>query len=308
MQLSDLKDKAHHLPLSPGVYLMKDHLGAIIYVGKAKKLRQRVSSYFQKNTQHSNKTLRMIHNIADFETINVDTELDALLLECHLIQVHHPLYNRQLNFSQNYCYLRITPTAFELFPEKKENTLGPFRWYKKLPRILDTLAETYQMPWLPHITKIKLATELPEMVSWRQETKYQAIQAFFTGDDQQTLALMDQRIAHLAEQLNFEACQKLQSERTTLAYFSRNLRRQKQFLAKKEIIFSLPLEESQRKYYQVSYGRLLATQIVEREDKADFPVQIFNKRPLDKNELDPMMILLSFYEKQEFPKDKKSEM
>ncbi|HFN3178192.1 TPA: GIY-YIG nuclease family protein, partial [Enterococcus faecium] len=75
-----LKEKMKTLPMLPGVYLMKDRDGKVIYVGKAKRLKNRVSSYFHQNKQHSKKVLRMIHHITDFDFVVVDTELDALLL------------------------------------------------------------------------------------------------------------------------------------------------------------------------------------------------------------------------------------
>ncbi|WP_312540762.1 GIY-YIG nuclease family protein [Enterococcus sp.] len=86
IHIEELKRKANALPATPGIYLMKDAHGSIVYVGKAKSLKARVVSYFRKNQQHTSKTIRMVHNITDFDTIGVDTELDALLLECQLIK------------------------------------------------------------------------------------------------------------------------------------------------------------------------------------------------------------------------------
>jgi len=71
-----LKNKANALPEKPGVYLMKDQHNEVLYVGKAKSLKQRVVSYFRKNQQHANKVLRLVYNVVDFETIETDTELD----------------------------------------------------------------------------------------------------------------------------------------------------------------------------------------------------------------------------------------
>lgn len=70
-----LKNKANALPEKPGVYLMKDQHNEVLYVGKAKSLKQRVVSYFRKNQQHANKVLRLVYNVVDFETIETDTEL-----------------------------------------------------------------------------------------------------------------------------------------------------------------------------------------------------------------------------------------
>ena len=89
-RLDFLKDKANKLSLSPGVYLMKDKNGKIIYVGKAKALKNRVTSYFRNLASHTPKTLKLVDNIFDFDFIVCPSELDALVLECSLIKLHKP--------------------------------------------------------------------------------------------------------------------------------------------------------------------------------------------------------------------------
>ncbi|MDF2530825.1 MAG: putative endonuclease, partial [Clostridia bacterium] len=91
-----LKDKAKQLPELPGVYMMKDAQNNIIYVGKAKSLKNRVSQYFQNSSKHSPKIVRMVEGIKDFDIILADTELEALLLECRMIKDLKPIYNSQL--------------------------------------------------------------------------------------------------------------------------------------------------------------------------------------------------------------------
>ena len=81
----ELKDKVLSLPFSPGVYLMKDKTGTIIYVGKAKKLKNRVSQYFQDSSAHNAKTRLMVSHIANFDYIVAGSEFEALVLECRLI-------------------------------------------------------------------------------------------------------------------------------------------------------------------------------------------------------------------------------
>ena len=83
--LPALRDKAARLPLEPGVYIMKDKSGQIIYVGKAKALRNRVSSYFRTVEKHLPKVYRMVEHVQDFEFIVTDSEFEALILECSLI-------------------------------------------------------------------------------------------------------------------------------------------------------------------------------------------------------------------------------
>ena len=93
MTKAELLEKANSLPLAPGVYLMHGKDGGVIYVGKAKKLKNRVSQYFQENRGHDFKTQTMVGQVDDFETIIVRTEFEALVLENALIKQYMPRYN-----------------------------------------------------------------------------------------------------------------------------------------------------------------------------------------------------------------------
>ena len=107
MCLDDLKNKALTLPLSPGVYIMMDALGEVIYVGKAKKLKNRVTQYFQDAASHTPKTRIMVSKIHDFDVIVAESEFEALVLECSLIKQHQPKYNILLKDDKGYPFLRI---------------------------------------------------------------------------------------------------------------------------------------------------------------------------------------------------------
>src|SRR5699024_7687262 len=111
MTFEQLKEKAHSLPLEPGVYLMQDKTGKVIYVGKAKKLRNRVSQYFQDSASHTAKTRRMVSQIDRFDVIVAASEFEALVLECSLIKRHMPKYNILLKDDKGYPYLRIDRRA-----------------------------------------------------------------------------------------------------------------------------------------------------------------------------------------------------
>ena len=105
-----LSEKLQSLPDDPGVYLMKDGRGHIIYVGKAVSLKNRVRSYFQKSAKDE-KTELMVRSITDLETIVTHTELEALILESTLIKKHHPRFNIVLRDDKNYPYLRLDRKA-----------------------------------------------------------------------------------------------------------------------------------------------------------------------------------------------------
>jgi len=96
------------LPEAPGVYLMRNHLGEIIYVGKAKILKNRVRQYFQSSKNHAEKVKAMVKNIAEFEYIVTDSEMEALILECNLIKKHSPRYNILLKDDKHYPFIKIT--------------------------------------------------------------------------------------------------------------------------------------------------------------------------------------------------------
>lgn len=107
-KMKELRQKAMALPLQPGVYIMKNKQGDIIYIGKAKKLKNRVSQYFGSQNNHTEKVRRMVDNVDDFEYIITDSEFECLILECSLIKQHTPKYNILLKDDKGYSYIRVT--------------------------------------------------------------------------------------------------------------------------------------------------------------------------------------------------------
>ena len=115
MTFPELKEKAHTLPYAPGVYIMRDRNDRVIYVGKAKKLKNRVSQYFQDTASHSPKTRIMISHIHHFDVIVAASEFEALVLECSLIKRYLPKYNILLKDDKGYPYLRLDMR--EIYPK-----------------------------------------------------------------------------------------------------------------------------------------------------------------------------------------------
>lgn len=132
MTEKELRKKAMALPLNPGVYIMKNKDKKIIYIGKAKALKNRVSSYFGSHSNHSLKVIRMVENVDDFDYILCDTEFEALVLECSLIKQHMPKYNILLKDDKGYNYIKITKEEFPRIREAKQmlddnaTYIGPF--------------------------------------------------------------------------------------------------------------------------------------------------------------------------------------
>lgn len=100
-----MKEKIRDLPVSPGVYLMKDSQGGVIYVGKSKNLKKRVQSYFYNNKSHSPKIKKLVHHVKDLKWIVTDTEFEAFMLECRLIKEMKPMYNRKMKNPLGYSYI-----------------------------------------------------------------------------------------------------------------------------------------------------------------------------------------------------------
>ena len=115
-RLPFLREKSGRLPIQPGVYIMRDKSGKIIYIGKAKVLKNRVSQYFRnveekrdETEKYSEKVYQMVMHVYDFDTIITDSEFEALVLECSLIKLHKPRYNILLKDDKGYQYIKIAP-------------------------------------------------------------------------------------------------------------------------------------------------------------------------------------------------------
>lgn len=145
----NIQEELKKLPEKPGVYLMHNALGEIIYIGKAVKLKNRVRQYFQSNRNKTSKIKEMVSNIAWFEYIITDSEVEALVLECNLIKEHRPRYNTMLKDGKGYPYIRVTvnetyPRVMMAHEMKKDKThyFGP---YPSSAAVKDTLDLIYRI-------------------------------------------------------------------------------------------------------------------------------------------------------------------
>lgn len=141
-----------NLPDKPGVYLMKNSLGEVIYVGKAKVLKNRVKSYFQKSKNHSEKVKVMVKNIAEFEYIVTDSEMEALILECNLIKKYSPKYNILLKDDKFYPFIKITvnddyPRVFvtRRFAKDGSKYFGPYTNGSAVYETLDLIYKIFPL-------------------------------------------------------------------------------------------------------------------------------------------------------------------
>lgn len=152
--LERLSQKARDLSLSPGVYLMKNKEGEIIYIGKAKALKNRVSQYFQQNNpSHNEKVKKMVSQVEDFDYIVVDSEFEALVLECSLIKQNMPKYNILLKDDKGYHYIKITKGEYprisaqkQLEDDKNAEYMGPFASSFSVSQTVDEVNRIFMLP------------------------------------------------------------------------------------------------------------------------------------------------------------------
>ena len=151
-RLETLSAKASLLPLLPGVYIMKDAKGGVIYIGKAKRLRNRVSSYFRVNMPHDGKVQQMIDGVADFDIIVTDNEFEALILECSLIKQNRPKFNIMLKDDKGFNYIKVTreeyPRISVAYRIEDDNAdyIGPYIASFGARRMIDTASNAFKLP------------------------------------------------------------------------------------------------------------------------------------------------------------------
>lgn len=152
IDLFDIKEELKLLPKLPGVYIMKNELGEIIYVGKAISLKNRVSQYFQSQRNHPPKTKLMVKNIDHFEYIITDTEMEALILEANLIKKHKPKFNILLRDDKQYPFIVVN--TYEKYPRiiksrskkrSKAKYFGPFTNVTAVNEVMNIIGENYKL-------------------------------------------------------------------------------------------------------------------------------------------------------------------
>lgn len=230
MTQKELRKKAMALPLQPGVYLMKNKDKKIIYIGKAKKLKNRVSSYFGSHAGHSLKVIKMVENVDDFDYILVDTEFEALVLECSLIKQHMPKYNILLKDDKGYNYIKITKGDFPRISECKRmdddgaSYIGPYisgfsvkqaveETLKifKLPRCSKKFPQEYgkSRPCLNGFMGLCCSPCAGRITQQEYAKTVEDAVAFLKGGSKASVREMTAEMNQLAEEMKFEEAAKL---------------------------------------------------------------------------------------------------
>lgn len=262
-RMAYLREKAMGLPMAPGVYIMKDRKGKIIYIGKAKVLKNRVSQYFGSQNTHTNKVRSMMEHVHDFDYILTSSEFEALILECSLIKQHQPHYNILLKDSKGYSYIKITNEPWRRLQftyhkvEDGSTYIGPYISSFVVSQSLDAALKIFKLPQCnlhfpcstvgrrpclhyhmnqcnaPCCGKIKKAD---------YDASVDEAIAFLKGGSKEYVAALEQRMERYSEQLEFE---KAAEVRDTIRAIRRLNERQKVIFsgADTEDVFALAREE-----------------------------------------------------------------
>lgn len=229
-RLAQLRRQAMALPLRPGVYIMRDDKNNIIYIGKAKALKNRVSQYFGSDTNHTPKVRQMVSQVDHFDYIVADSEFEALVLECSLIKQHRPKYNILLKDDKGYSYIRVSPPPYSRISavlQKQEDAahyIGPYMSSYVVKQAVEEAQKVFRLstcnrplayrkscgrPCLNHYIDQCCAPctgRIPE-----QEYADRVAQAieFLTQGSAKTLASLKQRMEEAAGRLEFEKAARL---------------------------------------------------------------------------------------------------
>lgn len=225
-----LRKKAMSLPLLPGVYIMKNADGKIIYIGKAKALKNRVSQYFGSQNRHPVKVRKMVENVDRFDYIVTGSEFEALVLECSLIKQHSPKYNILLKDDKGYSYIRISEGEYRkisaVFNKKDDGSeyIGPYLSSYSVRQSVDAANKIFKLPQCNKVFPRDFGKSRPCLNYYISQccglctgkikkTDYdEAVDgaiAFLKGDSRDIIADLRVKMEKAAEELDFEQAAKL---------------------------------------------------------------------------------------------------
>lgn len=225
-----LRKKAMSLPLLPGVYIMKNADGEIIYIGKAKALKNRVSQYFGSQNRHPVKVRKMVENVDRFDYIVTGSEFEALVLECSLIKQHSPKYNILLKDDKGYSYIRISDGEYRkisaVFNKKDDGSeyIGPYLSSYSVRQSVDAANKIFKLPQCNKVFPRDFGKSRPCLNYYisqccglctgkiKKSDYDEAVDgaiAFLKGDSRNIIADLRVKMEKAAEELDFEQAAKL---------------------------------------------------------------------------------------------------
>ncbi len=228
--LRALKDKANKLPLTSGVYIMKNREKEIIYIGKAKALKNRVSQYFGAQEKHLPKVRKMVENVFDFDYILTDSEFEALVLECSLIKQYTPKYNILLKDDKGFSYIKVTKNGWRnIYPtlqkdDENAEYMGPYTAGFSVTKAVEEAKKVFKLPTCNRTFPRDIGKQRPclnyhlglccapcsgNLSREQYEENINAALDFLKNGSRETIARLTLQMEELSENLEFEKAAKI---------------------------------------------------------------------------------------------------
>jgi excinuclease ABC subunit C len=280
----DLKEKIKKLPSSPGVYLMKDSLDSVLYVGKSKNLKSRVGSYFQNSKSHPPKVVKLVKHLKDFDYILTDTEFEAFMLESKLIKDINPIYNRLLKSPKSYSYVKVSinekcPTL-EVSSESDKNDgnlyFGPYtnkntvdrglQGIKECCKILCGSASQKASSCLNYSLGLCIGMCLGDAPREQYLAILDKIVKLFSGTDKSIIEAMEQNMHTASEKLDFESAARHRDYIRAVNYLIRKVKVIEYTEKNKNIVVLEHLSNDSLKLFLIKGNKVLFSEKYSMED------------------------------------------
>lgn len=276
----DIKEELKKLPALPGVYLMKNELDQIIYVGKAVSLKNRVKQYFQKSKNHSIKTIRLVEQIRSFEYIVTASELEALVLECNLIKRYNPKYNIRLKDDKHYPYIRVDiqnafPRVTVVRSMKKDGAkyFGPYTDVNAMWELVEIIKKTWQLRTCTRVLPRDINKERACLnyhigqcsgpcIAKSSEVEYKVmvdeVTSFLSGKYQDIIKRIERQMEDAAINLEFEKAATLRDQLAAIKKIEQKQTASNSSMEDQDVIaFARSAKDTLMQIYFVRQGKLI---------------------------------------------------
>lgn len=292
----NIAEELKKLPQSPGVYLMKNNHGQIIYVGKAINLRNRVKQYFQESRNHSMKVKKMVENIESFEYIVTETELEALVLESNLIKKHSPKYNIRLKDDKNYPYIKVNindpfpkVTIVRRIKKDKSRYFGPYTDGAAMWELVEIIKKTWRLRTCKRNLPRDIGKERPCLnyhigqctapcAGYISQEEYKLmvdeVVSFLSGKYSQVIKVLEKEMEEAAEELNFEKAALLRDQINSIKRIEHKQAVLNSSMEDQDIIaYSRSENDTLIQVYFVRIGKLVGREHFLLEDTGDIEIE-----------------------------------
>ncbi|HYF81716.1 MAG TPA: UvrB/UvrC motif-containing protein [Clostridia bacterium] len=280
----DLKEKIKKLPSSTGVYLMKDSLDSVLYVGKSKNLKSRVGSYFQNSKSHPPKVVKLVKHLKDFDYILTDTEFEAFMLENKLIKEINPIYNRLLKSPRSYSFIKINiseeyPSIETLSESSKSDGnlyFGPYtnkntverglQGIKECCKILCTSASRKSSSCLNYSLGLCIGICMDDAPRGQYLAILDKIVKLLSGTDKSIIEAMEYNMDSASEKLDFEKAAKYRDYIRAVNYLIGKAKVVEYTKKNKNIVVLEHLSEDRVKLFLIKGNKVLFSEKYSLED------------------------------------------